>query len=360
MAAEYSEGIRPLSLGLTWTLTALAIIAVAARFVVRRATAKTWSVDDWIMALAMVLQIVYQATFTVLCDWGNGRPYDQLTRQQQQQISKWGYISAIPSIMISFVARISITILLVRIFGIHKWFKWYCIIFTSILTLVGVLSLIFLGAQSDPWEGLWVPTMPAKRWNPKIYQYTALSAQFLNAISDLTYVFIPSYFIWNLNMRRRQKNALVFVMALSLVTMCVVVAKISLVFVRLGDTSTNLSTTLARYFQSLVHLVANVEQCLVITLGCVPSLRLARLPKVPSVNDVSTWWHSLLRVRSSRSGSHHSSRSRQTSNGDVELEEQRLKGTSEESDRIVEGRIMQRKDFTVESSPPRPAHVRDI
>ncbi|KAK8058463.1 hypothetical protein PG994_008911 [Apiospora phragmitis] len=123
MAAKHDKGIRPFSLGITWVLTVIAITAVTARFIVRRYTTKSWSINDWIMAFAMSLQIAYQAIFTVMCNCGNGRPFDQLTPLQLQQVSKWGWISAAPSITVSFVACISITILLVRIFGIHIWFK---------------------------------------------------------------------------------------------------------------------------------------------------------------------------------------------------------------------------------------------
>lgn len=174
---DAGEGIRPLSLGLTWTLNAFAIVTVTVRLVVRKRVAKFWSSDDWVMLLALIIQIIYQATFTILCSWGNGLPFDSLTPRQRIQVSKWGTISSFPSIIVSFVARISISILLVRIFGVRKWFKWYFIGFTAFLTFAGVLSIIFQAAQSRPFEGVWNPNIPAKRWDPRIYMYTALGAQ---------------------------------------------------------------------------------------------------------------------------------------------------------------------------------------
>ncbi|KAK8058464.1 hypothetical protein PG994_008912 [Apiospora phragmitis] len=151
-------------------------------------------------------------------------------------------------------------------------------------------------------------------------------------------------------MKRRQKNALIAVMSLSLMTMGTVVTKISLIFIRMGIGGAVTSYGLQRYFQSLVHLVANIEQALIITLGCVPALRLARLPKVPSVNEISTWLHSLIQVRSfqgSKDGSHRSGRSRQSSNDYIELA-QRRKG--EEADTISKHGIVQRTEFRVERS----------
>jgi hypothetical protein len=170
-------GFGPASLGLTWTFAALAIITVAARFVVHKRALNRWSADDWIMLLALVIQIIFQAIYTVLVGWGGSLPFDRITPVQRRQTSKWGWISAAPSIMTSCIARISIAILLVRIFGVQRWLKRYLIGFTSILTVMSILSIIFLAAQCRPWSGLWDRKMTARRWNPYIYAYTGLATQ---------------------------------------------------------------------------------------------------------------------------------------------------------------------------------------
>jgi len=170
-------GFGALSLGLTWTLSGLAVITVATRFVVHKRFMNKWSADDWIMLLALVIQIIFQAMYTVLVGWGGSLSFDRITPLQRRQTSKWGWISATPSIMTSCIARISIAILLVRIFSIRRWLKWYLIVFTSLLTVMSILSIIFLTAQCTPWSGLWDRTIPAKRWNPLIYAYTALATQ---------------------------------------------------------------------------------------------------------------------------------------------------------------------------------------
>ncbi|KAI5864076.1 hypothetical protein GGS23DRAFT_481206 [Durotheca rogersii] len=338
--APENEGLRPLNLGLTWALTALAAIAVAARFAVRKRVSRAWGLDDWIMLLAMVLQLFYQSIFTLMCAWGLGIPFQDQSPLQQMMLEKWGYISAFPSISISFTARISITILLIRIFGSRKWFRWYFISFTATLTLVGVLSIIFLAASSDPWEGLWDHDLPARRLDPWVYQGTAIAAQFLNAISDFTYVLFPVLIIWTLNMPLRRKVALLFLMAASLITMGVVLLKIVLIFIRLGDFAAQ-SQDLQRYFQSLVHLVACCEQCLVIIMGCVPTLKLVATLKLPTVNDISYFLSSLL--------SRGSGRSRGTSayNTGSDWELAPRVSTPADEATMTAPKIIQRKEFTI-------------
>ncbi|KAI3330533.1 hypothetical protein F4824DRAFT_505030 [Ustulina deusta] len=304
-----SQGIGPLSLGLSYTLTGIGIITVAARFIIRRRTSKQWSLDDWIMLLALILQIAFQAFFTVIISWGGGLAYDQLTLLQRMQVSKWGWVSGIPSILVSCTARISITILLVRIFGVRKWLKWYLICFTSVLTIISVLSIIFLAAQCSPWSGLWDSTVKARRWNPYIYAYTALAAQFLYAISDFTFVLFPVLVISKLNMPRRRKVALGTILALSLITLGIVVTKITVVLLRLTNPQ-GTSGTLARFYQSLTNLIAALEQWLVIIMGCIPTLKLPAHFKLPTLETMSSWVASLVpsswSSRSRRSSSYNS------------------------------------------------------
>jgi len=133
------------------------------------------------MLLALVLQLLYQGLFTTMCYWGNGLPQTDLTKHQSMMISKWGFISAIPSILVSVIARFYISILLIHIFGTKKLFKLFLIICTSLVSFTGVLSLCFLAASSRPWNGLWDPTIPAVRFNLEYYEYTAFALQCCNA-----------------------------------------------------------------------------------------------------------------------------------------------------------------------------------
>ncbi|KAK5630922.1 hypothetical protein RRF57_006637 [Xylaria bambusicola] len=288
-----SQGLGPLSLGLSYTLAGIAVFTVTARFVIKRRTSKNWSADDWIMLMALGIQIVFQAFFHEITAWGGGLAFDRLDPLQKQQVSKWGWISGIPSILVSCIARISITILLVRIFGVRRWLKWYLILFTSFLSVLSLLSIIFLVAQCVPWYGLWDPTVKAKRWNPYIYPYTAIATQFLYALSDLTFVLFPVLVISKLNMPRRRKIALTTILALSLITLAIITTKIAVALLRL-TTPEATSATLVRYYQSLTNLFAALEQWLVIIMGCIPTLKIPAHFRLPTLEDMGSWVASLV------------------------------------------------------------------
>ncbi|KAI1076746.1 hypothetical protein F5B20DRAFT_572600 [Whalleya microplaca] len=266
-------GIGPLIMGLTWALTGLAIFTVSARIYYRRRYRSFGSSDDWFMISAVVLQIVYQACITVLVHWGLGKDSTNLTTEELIMTKKWTWVSAPFANLVSLCARISIVIMLIRIFETRKWFKWFLVIFTTVLGIVDILALIFVWVQVTPIEALWNINIPAtQHLDPGVQQYASLALQLLYTISDLTYVLFPVIFIWKLNMPMQRKIGFILLMCLSLITMGSALAKVVVVFMRMNATPIAGSTNF-RYFNGLVNLLCGVEQCLVIIMGCIPSLR---------------------------------------------------------------------------------------
>lgn len=83
-------------------------------------------------------------------------------------------VGMVPSIL----ARISIAILLIRIFGVHKWFTAFMIISCVIQTVVGIAFIPMTFLQARPVEALWnIFIMDAQRWDPRIWLYTAYTIQ---------------------------------------------------------------------------------------------------------------------------------------------------------------------------------------
>ncbi len=110
-------------------------------------------------------------------------------------------------------------------------------------------------------------------------------------------------------MPRRRKVALGTILALSLITLGIVVTKITVVLLRLTNPQ-GTSGTLARFYQSLTNLIAALEQWLVIIMGCIPTLKLPAHFKLPTLETMSSWVASLVpsswSSRSRRSSSYNS------------------------------------------------------
>ena len=63
------------------------------------------------------------------------------------EVLKWSWVAMSPGILVSILARISITILLIRLFGVHTWFKWFLIILTTIQVIISTAVFVVSWAQ---------------------------------------------------------------------------------------------------------------------------------------------------------------------------------------------------------------------
>lgn len=171
-------GIGRTTLVITWTFTGFAILAVGLRFWVRKKFLH-WNSDDWIMLLALCIHVIYEAFLTEAIHWGMGKDFENMTLEEFVQSQKWQFYSITPSQTVSVVARISIVILLVRIFGITRvWFKWFLYSLTVLQAIMGFLGILFIWIETTPVESHWDPTLPKDRHiDQRANQYTSLGLQ---------------------------------------------------------------------------------------------------------------------------------------------------------------------------------------
>lgn len=176
--ASSGPGFRDAILGLTWTLTIISIVAVTIRFYFRKKYRIPLSSDDWLMLVAEVFQIIFQAFVTTACADGLGNPLATLMPTDILSTNRWAWISTPFSNVVSVIARISITILLIRIFGTRRWYKWSMIILTGLVAVLGVTNIILIWAMCSPPEALWDKSIPGfKCLDSHIQQYLTLVLQ---------------------------------------------------------------------------------------------------------------------------------------------------------------------------------------
>ncbi|KAI8946244.1 hypothetical protein F4801DRAFT_76181 [Xylaria longipes] len=266
---DTGPGSGPLILGLNWTFASLAIIAVGMRMWFRRRIG--YALDDWLMVVAAGLVIVYEAILTTSVVWGLGRKYVSITLDEYMNLEYWQALTQFFVNLQPVVPRWSIAVFLIRIFGtVRPWFKWFLIIWVSLMAASSVLTNVLTFTYLDPVQALWDPTIKSRyRFNPYIEYYIALGVSWEAAISDLTFAIIPIIFVWNLQLPMRRKFGLMALLSGSLVAFLASLAKIifSTLQVR-GETGTPDGPTTG----GIIWIASGIEQGLVITLGCVPSL----------------------------------------------------------------------------------------
>jgi len=288
-------GRGPLVIGLTWTFTSLALIVVGLRFWVRISVTKKLHVEDWLMFVAVLLQLACQSCLTVAFHYGFGKHDRDLTFEQLVNVGKWGWMQFTPGITASILSRISIAILLVRLFGVHSRLKWSVIILAILQVVGGVVVTITSWVQVRPVRALWNPLIPAERLSPNVVAREGNVTGFFFALGDLCYVLFPVIVVWKLNMPLRQKLGLCMLLALSLFTMGCSIAKAVV-----AESGTSSSSD-QQYKSSLALMWSLFEQAFVIMMGCAPPLRSLTRLELPVVDSLSTSMKRLFSSRGSES-----------------------------------------------------------
>ncbi|KAI1213729.1 uncharacterized protein F4807DRAFT_456276 [Annulohypoxylon truncatum] len=271
------RGRGPAILGVAWALTIVCLIFTGVRIYIRRRAPSVLGWDDWLIVVAALIQIVHTGFVTEACHWGAGMHDADLTPTQEINILKWFWISTTPALLVSIISRISAAILLIRIFGKKIWFKWYLIICTALQILSGIIAIIFIWIQQAPIESVWNPMIkPTHKRPAHLNDYSAYLAQALFAFADLSYVILPVWIIWRLNMSLRTKVGLGIILGLSCISFVGSVMK--------AVTSSEAKT---EYASSLVILWSALEQTLVIIISCVPAIRHVVLAEIPLVKLIS-------------------------------------------------------------------------
>ena len=139
-----------------WILSTLTTLAVGTRFYMQKKQAISLASDDWVMLGALVFQIGHQAILTIACSKGASKSIDPtMPVEDMVEMLRWSYFTQLMSFLVGVVARISITILLVRIFGVRTWYKWFMITFTLFLSVIGLTNIIIIWFMARPVEALW-------------------------------------------------------------------------------------------------------------------------------------------------------------------------------------------------------------
>ncbi|KAI0426029.1 hypothetical protein F5Y09DRAFT_351682 [Xylaria sp. FL1042] len=227
---------------------AILIFVYRFRFYVNRKLIRRWRSDDWLMLIAVILQIANQCLVTVSYHYGLGKHDNSLkVPDQLVAVLKWNWIATAPGMLVSILARISVAIM---------------------LTVICTLVLFFTYTQVKPAEALWnIFLTKVDRWDPRVVLYMEYIGKSLYTASDLAYVLFPSLVIWRLHMPLHQRIGLVLLMSASLFTATISIMK---TIVAQGSTVAKADV---QYGASLGVLYSTLEQAIVITIGCVLSLR---------------------------------------------------------------------------------------
>ncbi|CAK4007352.1 hypothetical protein DOTSEDRAFT_152576 [Lecanosticta acicola] len=199
------------TLGVCWSFTSIALISVGLRLYTRIAIIRQPGWDDLAVTIAMAFTVVDAVTQCFKIHWGLTRSVKELTEYQFTRMEKSQWVAAWNYFFALGFAKLSIVLQCLRIFGHIPSFKRWASILFSVL----VVFTLWSGFQSMfvcwPVAKYWDKTIPGKCL-PRLQIWFFNSA--FNIVTDFATAVLPIPVIRGLQMPKREKRALMIVLAL--------------------------------------------------------------------------------------------------------------------------------------------------
>ncbi|PQE27620.1 integral membrane protein [Rutstroemia sp. NJR-2017a BBW] len=202
-----SSNLGPSVLAVSWVFGALAIIVVGTRYYVRLRIVERFTIDDWLIALVLILALFNGIFYTLSVHHGLGQALQTLTKTQISNTKKWVYLldakCGIRTHRIRVLAAGAATSDVVEAEGIALD-DYYVEVYRGCCGCCGELFAV---------NGYWDKDVNATCMPVVVVRVTYFQGAFC-ALVDFILAVFPTTLLWNLQMKLKMKVSLSIVMGL--------------------------------------------------------------------------------------------------------------------------------------------------
>lgn len=225
---------------------------------------KAFGFDDWLMGLSLLFMILYITSSIIGVHYGTGRHHRDLEKKNIETARHCWWFCYIFYSWSMICAKMSIGFLLLRISfkRIHTW-----ILYAAMLTTVVAGGTFFFVVVFQCWPvyRFWKDHTLEKCVPNDVIVGLAYVYSVFSIMSDFTFAIIPGFLVWDLQLKRRAKIALIPLITMGCIASAAVIARLP--FVSKFNDPDFLWATLD------IAIWSTVEQGLAITAGSLATLR---------------------------------------------------------------------------------------
>ncbi|KAG9201763.1 hypothetical protein G6514_005379 [Epicoccum nigrum] len=255
----------PELVGVNVAFMATAFLANALRCVVRVKMVKAFGVDDWLMVASTLFFIGYGVSSTIGAHYGTGRHHkdlEELNIEKARQCWFYCYLFYCCSMILS---KISIGCFLLRISvkRIHTWIIYSAMTVSTVACTAFFFVTLF---QCNPIRFFWQKSLEDGTCIPNaVIIALGFVYSIFSIIADFTFALLPAALVWNLQLKKKTKIALIPLLTMGCVASAAVIARLPAI------PKLNSPDFLWDTFD--VAIWSSVEQGLAITAGSLATLR---------------------------------------------------------------------------------------
>ncbi|CAI4215808.1 unnamed protein product [Parascedosporium putredinis] len=164
---------------------------------------KSTGPDDYLIAVALVLQILYTVFVTIATLYGLGRLFADVGDPEAYFTAlKYEIFSQVAGLMVIGVGKCAVGVFLLRIVRnkIQSIVIWAFLVGTVFITLFSSITVV---VQCIPVQRTWNPTVEGTCWLDFSKVGWTVGCWFV--VADFGFAILPWFVIWDLNMKRKEK-----------------------------------------------------------------------------------------------------------------------------------------------------------
>ncbi|KAK7915126.1 hypothetical protein PG985_012829 [Apiospora marii] len=225
-------------LAITGALMGITFVVVSLRLYVRQMLLKSFSIDDAVIIVALIMAIMSMVCFVGMVQHGAGRYQTDIKDERREGLAYWTYILGFFLVTGICLVKISIGFLLKRFAqspGQHR-FLLGMILFLFVFM---VYSTITFSISCAPLRANWVPALRAapttKCQSKEVLSIIGTVNGVINALTEIIFCLLPVPVLLALRINRRTRVTLFLILSLGLFACAASVARIVFGRQRLKD-----------------------------------------------------------------------------------------------------------------------------
>ncbi|KAL4881813.1 hypothetical protein BJY04DRAFT_227598 [Aspergillus karnatakaensis] len=265
-----SDDKGPKILAVLWGLTGFTTVVVVARMYIRGRVLRNFGLDDWLIAFALFMGLVYCGITTANIAIGYGKHAYVLEPKTVELASFLNSLSFLFGIISFSVPKLAVAAMLIRILNPTFWQKAMLWGITGLGAVISGICIVILFTMCDPPRALWETSLVVAGeatcrdvWI--LINYAIFTGAF-SAFVDLYLAVYPTTVLMKLHMSLRKRMALCAALGLGAVASAMAVVKCT----QLKGLADKSDYT---YGTADLVLWTNVESDVVIIASCIPTLQ---------------------------------------------------------------------------------------
>lgn len=191
------------------------MVSVAGLFVTFRLVSRYFRggirIDDWMLMASLICSVAFTATLNEAVEIGLGKHTSDLSDEAKVAILKMVFATQVIYKVVICLIKVSILQLYLRIFYVHRVFRWLCFVLIAITVLGSAAFIPPTIWQCRPITAFWDRSIPHKCVSS---QASWLSYAVINIVTDFLILVLPIQQILRLQLKKTDKIALILVFLL--------------------------------------------------------------------------------------------------------------------------------------------------